>query len=278
MKRKIIETQVKYYRYDISDSDEWNAYKTLTSELKNNGLVLSDSISGDYQLIKSFLDKIQVLEKRGKVELDTKFLFNNQWNTTEASLNLRVFDWSEEIYPNKDIKEGYYLTPTDEMKEIRENTFQCGYCGKQYYPKPMKEFCLACLEGEHLEKRDLHLLRIKNLGVRDRDKLTDKERDHLIPLYTEAQIKGTSERGIERIKKQRVELLDTRDETIKTANTEYEGYIWLLDRGIKTGNVIYYNHTDMFCFGWKTNLSSEIKEELAKELRGFPFNYEFNKK
>jgi len=244
--------------------------------LRDRGLVKFDCLPPSYEKKEKHLDKIKELDKRGMIELDTKHMFSNQWNTPETSLNLRVFDWFEYIYPNKSIKEGYYLIITDEIKELRKEIFKCGYCGKQYHGEPENEFCMACLDSEYLTKENLFLLRIKNMmDNKNRIELTEEEEKLLIPLYTEAQIKGSTEKGKKRIEEERQYLLKERDKIIKNANTEYDGLIWLMDRGIKTDNVIYYDHEGKFCFGWRNKLSHEIRKELRKELELFPFKYEF---
>jgi hypothetical protein len=70
----------------------------------------------------------------GIIELETEFLFENQWNSNVG----RVFDWYEEAVfdsrgkERKNIKRGHYLEITPEMAEIRRNTLKCGYTGQQF--------------------------------------------------------------------------------------------------------------------------------------------------
>jgi hypothetical protein len=270
-----IKTKVKYYRFDISNEEEKKQYKALSQKLNKLGLTLFDSISlSDYTTKTSFFNKIKELENKGFIELETEFIFNNQWNTTEESFNLRVFDWAEEIYPNRKIKEGYYLEVNKEMTDIRENTFKCGYCGKQYF-KTKERFCLNCLDSEYLTKDNLILLQLKKVSdERDFKPLSLEDETYLNNLYTKAQINGNSERGKKRIEDLKIKLLEDKTKTIKNAETEYKGFMWLINKGINTNNVIYYNHTNIFCFGWKQNLSFEIEQELKQKLKNFPFKYE----
>lgn len=268
----LIKTKIKYYRYELDKPQDNKEYKLLCENLKNKGLKLFDAISlNNYQQKTEHFNKIKELEQRGFIELDTTYLFNNQWNTTEESFNLRVFNWYEEIYPNKQIKEGYYLEITEEMKNLLKNTFSCGYCGKQYF-KPKQEFCLNCLDSEFLKKEDLFLLRLRSVKDEDRrtKDLTPTEQKNLIKLYTQAQTKGNKERAIKKIE----DLKKRYKEDLKQAQTEYKGFMWLLERGINTDNCIYYNHSNLFTFGWRTLLSFEIEQELKKQLKEFPFKYE----
>lgn len=270
----MIRTKIKYYRYELDKPEDNKRYKLLSDCLKNQGLKLFDCISLElqsYEKKTNFFNKIKQLENKGFIELETEYIFNNQWNTTEESLNLRVFDWYEEIYPNRKIKEGYYLEVNKEMNQIRENTFKCGYCGKQYF-KPKKEFCLSCLDSEYLTKEYLPLLRLRSVKNEDdkNKELTQEEQENLIKLYTEAQTKGNKERAIKKIES----LKKRYKEDLKQAQTEYKGFMWLLENGINTDNCIYYNHSNLFTFGWRTLLSFEIEQELIKQLKGFPFKYE----
>lgn len=272
-----IKTNIYNYRYDISKPKEKALYeKERLKAQKASGLNEPDTYHYiNFQIYKgsdTFIkDKIKPLKV---VHIETEHLFNNQFNTTEG---LRVFLWSEIIFPNKDIKEGYYIVFNEDLKDALNNTFKCGYCGKQYTKEQHKNlsFCSNCLDSEYLKKDDLFLLRLKAISdTTERQPLNDCDKEALIKAYTEAQIKGTSERGIKRIKAKRESLLSDRDKTIKNANTEYNGFIWLLDRGINIDNCIYYNHINTFCFGWRNKLSFEVEQELKTLLNGFPFTYE----
>ena len=62
---------------------------------------------------------------------------------------------------------------------------------------------------------------------------------------------------------------------IETAKIKTEAYTWLLDNGFTDlDNVIYYNHTKTFCFGWRNSLSDKEKSKLLDILCEFPFEYE----
>jgi len=152
----MIFTVLHYYRFNVSDPIQKRQYVLLCHELQNLNLVKFDSIaSNQYQW---YNDKIKPLDCN-LIELDTKYLFNNQWNTTEKSGNLRLFDWAEAIYPNKNVKEGYWLEQTNEMLTVRRNRYKCGYCGLQI-DKPSFSHCPKC-DPEKVESKyhDLLILR-----------------------------------------------------------------------------------------------------------------------
>jgi len=286
MKHKTIKTKIYSYRFDISIKTEKEQYlKEIENAKKLTGLKAKDkntthyinfNSAKGYENLKLFRDEIKSLKE---VEIETDCLFNNQFNTKgkNKEIGLRIYIWNELIYRNKDIKEGYYIEMTQELKNILHNTFKCGYCGKQYSKEEHENlsFCNSCLDSEYLKKDQLFLLRLKRIDDNtDRLHLNDCDSIALTEQYTKAQIKGISTRGIKRIKDLRDSLLKDRDKTIKDANSEYDGFIWLLDRGINTDNVIYYNHTETFCFGWKNTLSFEIEQELKNKLKDFPFKFE----
>jgi len=273
-KPETIKTEISFYEFDISIPTERERYNKLVKTLKAKGLKVFDTYqTGDYETHKAFNDKIKSLVKTG-VELETKHIFNNQWNTSKKSHDLRVMDWAEAIYPNKDLKRGYYLTLSDEIKELRKNSFKCGWCGKQYYKKhPI--FCYECLGSEYLKKDYLKLLRVRGvLNETKTPELTEKELNTLTPLFIKYQIEGNTKRDKARIKQKRERLLKDKDTTIKNARAEYEGFIWLMDRGINTENIIYYDHKSIFSVGWRKALSFEEEQEFKKVLKDFPFKFE----
>lgn len=270
-----IKTKVFYYKFDISNKEEEKKYLKLKEDLKKKGLKLFDCISlNNYEKKTEFFNKIKELEKRGFIELDLKYLFNNQYNTTEESFNLRVFDWYEEISPNKDIKEGYFLEIPTELKTLKENTFKCGYCGKEYLKKDIKNnFCLSCLGSEYLTEDNLILLRLKSIMDENEFKpLTEEEKRFLMPLYEKEQ----KENRIKRLKEQKDRFKQKLKEDFLNSKTEYKGFMWLVEKGLSFDNVIFYNHNKTFCFGWRKPLNFEEEQKILKVFRvdKFPFQYE----
>src|SRR5574343_1459067 len=143
-----IKTTLVAYRFDISEEPQKTEYSKLCEHLKELGLT-----SKKHACIA---DKNPNLETR-EVLLSTKFLFSNQWNEENSAeqTGRLLFDWCEPIFPNKNIKEGYYLIPTPKMEEVRQTTYKCGYCGKHYYnyhEHEHSEFCLSCLNSPYLEE------------------------------------------------------------------------------------------------------------------------------
>jgi len=169
----VIKTTIHKYRFNISKEEDKRSYKELCKRLKRSRKKL---VFLDYSPPSD-------LEDGAILELETEFLFDNQWNTK----GLRVFDWAEGLFPNKNIKEGCYLEINDEMIHIRNTTLKCQYCGKQ---KTCEEsgFCDSCLGSPLLKKKDLHLLRMLPIShTKPQKDLSKKELAFILPKYTHCQ-------------------------------------------------------------------------------------------
>jgi hypothetical protein len=265
-----IKTVVHAYYFNTSNAEEKVAYEALSEKLKARGSKCFETWGGSSHY-QPQLDGVEV-------ELETKHLFGNQWNTAPISgKGYRLFDWAQD-YPIKfgaNIKRGHYLELTTEMIEVRHSHKKCGYCGNMLHESEAKEFCEKCIDSEYLEEKDLFLTRMKRIDdVTSPKPLLDVEKEYLIPKFSEAQLHGSTARGKARIAKERADLLTERDKTIKVANIKYDGMLWMMDHGVSTGNVIYYSHTNMFSFGWRKPIDKGIVDDLHKLMEGFPFEYE----
>lgn len=276
-----METRIFYYYLNIDKEDEAEEYRLLCDKLRGQGLTLFDSISSQHG--KWYKDTIKPLHGQ-TITLETECLFSNQWNTakTETSENgLRVFDWAEGIYQNRDIKEGQYLEQTKEMDQVRKDTVACGYCGKQTkaykhskdYNAKDQGFCNKCLDSPYLKESELHLLRLKPVFGKSfpkRKLLTQEEQKTILPQYIIAQTKQKTAKA----KKVRANLIADYQKTKARKQEEFDGFLWLLDNGQTIDNVIYYDHRQLFSFGWQKPVDATVRDELVKLLIEFPFAFE----
>jgi len=273
---KIIKSGIKYYRFDVSDKEQNKQYLSLCEKIKAIG-VKKDThyyINFSYESNKEFMNKIKAMVKKGFVEIETKFIFSNQWNTSEESFNLRIYDWSENIFENADIKEGYYLTDVKELFDLRQNTFKCGYCGK-YYTRADKEkndltFCDSCLGSEYLTEDNLILLRLRRIN--DNGKfipLNDIDKIALLEIYHKEQLAGRTKRLKQEIADKKKNL----KKDLLNAEKEYKAFMWLINNNVNYKNCIYYSHCDEFCFGWRDALTFEEEQNLKEVLENFPYKY-----
>jgi len=275
-----LKTRIHSYYFNTNVEIERTKYKMLVDKLKGMGLKCfcawgGLSPNGHY---KEWANPV------ADIELETEHLFNNQWNTSPikgvSDIGLRVFDWAED-YPidfSKSIKKGHWIEQTKEMNELRWNTLTCGYCGRQEPAAKGYVFCPHCLGSTYLRQDELRLLRMLPCGhsfKAKREELTEAEKAHLLPLYLEAQKKTNKKKAV----KQRAKILEDYRKADRTARTERDGKIWLIDHGYTNlNNVIYYAHRDRFCFGWVKKFSEAEVSQLLDVLGSeFPFDYDIKK-
>ncbi len=275
-----IKTVIHEYFFNTRNKEEAEAYKELEAKLTAMGLKCFNSHGG----ASHYNPKLNGLT----LELETKHLFNNQWNTAPipnvSEKGLRVFDWAQdaggsdrgqEWGAGSHIKKGHWLEQTPEIKALRDNRMACGYCGHQEQAQKGNVFCPNCIDSEYLESKQLFLTRMKPVSdTKDRAPLTEAESAYLLPLYKQAQITGVTARGVARIAKEREDIEKTYKKDMHNTQVEHDGKLWLLDHGIHA-SVIYYNHTGRFGFGWRANgLDKEIVSELLDAITEFPYPYD----
>lgn len=271
-----MKTILHSYYYNLSNHEESQAYKALCDNLHAQELRCFSAWGGKGSYHMPQLDGQEI-------ELETKFLFSNQWNTApvgDSKTGYRVFDWAEDYQlQNKSLKTGHWLEQTPAMKSIRESTYKCGYCGKHYFNNA-PQFCMACIDSEYLTEKDLYLLRTAPI-IPERKTfppLNEEELAYLLPLYRKGQLEGITERGKTRRAQERHDLDTKYQQGKRTLETEYQGMLWLWKKGIKLDNVIYYSHTNKFCFGWRTPIDPDLKSRLLDILSEFPYTYEFKER
>jgi hypothetical protein len=263
-----MKTTVHAYRFDLTKPAGREAYAALCAKLEGMGLRKFASLPGENSRLEHLPDGLSL-------ELETAHLFDNQWNTAPvdglSDKGIRVFDWREPVYFNngveiKSSKGGYWLEQSDEMRAARHNRYACGYCDTQA-DNPAGTFHEGCLDSAYLKESDLALLRWQRCEVSSlarRPDLSDSERVYLVPRYTDAQLRGNTERGKARAAKLRRDLTTKRD-----------GMLWVLDTfgPAMVDNCIFYSHTGRFCFGWRTPLSEAVTSDVVDKISEFPFAY-----
>lgn len=294
-----LKTKIHYYRFDFSKDGQRTAYTNLRENVltkigfpawKNDH---SDSQkhfprSFDKALNKTFEFMREIAAFAGEtgnaIELETDHLFNNQWNSAPVNgsdKGMRLFNWNENLYPNSNIVDGYYLEQTPEMKAVLLNTHKCGYCGKQELAAKGYTFCPHCIDSQYLTENDLHLTRMVSVALdsHKRAALTKAERDYLLPVWRDAQIHGQTKRGIERINKMRKDIDNEYRASIANATEKRDAAIWLMDNlSGMVDNWIFYSHTGKHSFGWRKPITDQtVYDQLVKELAGFPFAYEIER-
>lgn len=272
-----ISTKLHHYHFDLDKPEERNAYEKLRNGtlLKIGFPVWEIHFHGYHHLdrkAREFMQTVKKLDGR-IVELETKHLFSNQWN---SAAGLRLFNWAECRFPNKSIREGYWLEQTDAMRQILRETLKCRFCGAYEPAASGITFCPHCLDSEYLEESELHLTRM--VPVCDTDKpvqgLTDAELAERLPLFRKAQIHGIKKRETQRITAARRDVQAKYSKAVAQASEKKKAALWILDNapGIYD-NWIYYAHTGQHCFGWRKPLSAGEESELLDVITEFPFRY-----
>ncbi|MCP4570569.1 MAG: hypothetical protein GY841_23540 [FCB group bacterium] len=247
-------------------------YPQETPELRETfkalGLQSFDSLHFQFKMIEA-----------GTYHVETKRIFSNQYNTTEG---FRIFEKCSCLStPSMKKLRGYYIAEgIEKIREYQATVRACGYCGAQYIGLPRnfqqaQTFCDKCLDSQYLEKKDLHLLRLHFiLDKNDREPLTEGEEAWLMPQYIERQTKGENSRNAKHLRDQRARIEADFKKDTENAKAEHDGLIWLMDNNVSIDNVIYYNHTKRFCFGWRHPVGADVKSELLDLLCEFPFDYD----
>jgi len=270
-----LKTTYHAYCFRLTDADQAEAWRKLQSQLCGEGLKCFETLGG-----KSFCNsKLSGVE----VELETKWLFSNQWNTAPipgvSASGLRVFDWAKDApSPNGcpgTIARGHYLEQTQAMRDARHNTLKCRYCGHMELRSAGLVFCPACFGSEYLTEDYLYLTRLMFIDDNDDcQPLTSDELEYLLPRYVDAQTKGKAAWSKKRLAEQRESLQRDYKKGLDVVKTKYNGFTWLLDHDVNIDNCLYYSHTNKFSFGWKSPVSAAVKSALLDILCEFPFDYE----
>jgi hypothetical protein len=273
----MIKTKLHHYCFDLRIEEDKVKWEDLQGKLAPIHHLQHCSHAGGYQPITGN-------NSTEEVELETKFLFDDQWNEvgSDSKNGRRLFDWYLEYrLENKNIKQGHWLDQTQEMLDIRHQNKTCGYCGGMSIGQEV--FCTKCLGSEYLEERYLPLLRLRRFSsVRgETPPLTEEEKAWLIQQYEVAQGLGKEHRDLLAVSKLRKKVAAlVPDAEVKArglileAYKKTEAFTWLLDHKFRDiGNVIYYSHTDKFCFGWSKPYGADASV-LKESLREFPFDFE----
>ena len=289
-----IKAELVYFRINTSCPEGRKAYAELCEDLRDipfktwvtQGRFPNGTTNfGLRRFIDSLKKKLDIHLSREnsqvfsrEIHLETKHLFEDQWNTVEG---FRLHNKTEFEWPALHIKEGYYIRQNPEMIAVLQGTAKCGYCDHQA-PVGEKDFCDKCISSPYLEVSNLRLLRMEPIEAPERRTgeilkiprgarpLSEEELAIVMPRYVEAQTKLREQQAA----KLRAEVEAGLSKVIELATIKRDGMIWILDAGIPTENLIFYPHTRTFCFGWRNPVSKEVRAELVEKLKQFPFNFE----
>jgi hypothetical protein len=279
-----MQTTLYSYRLHIGDAADAKAYDAIVAKMKARGTKCFSTVGPKPTC---FYHEFASGDNGAAIDLETKFIFNNQWNTAPipgvSEKGIRVFDWAEYAAEaagtSPNFKCGHYIELTDEMLDARNKRHACGYCGKQFDAPNVPAFCPSCIDSEYLDEQTLLRGATRPYPVRDAYRkwrpLTDAEKETILPQYKNAQIHGATERGKARTAKERRELHAEYERTMRNAATKLNGFTWLMDHGLNTTNIIYYEHTDTFTLGWREAIGENLRPDWQEKMAGFPYKWKF---
>jgi len=186
-------------------------------------------------------------------QVDNNYIFNDQFNT---KCNKRILERELFIIPSK----GY-----NQLTELRNNIYKCGYCGKQYKKEDALkiEFCNCCRGSEYLDIDNYRLLKLKAISDKSNYKNITIP-DYVISDITEQQ-KATKEKNIkkeiiankERLKRGIAEL----KQKTRVLNYLLDNDDFMLLHGI----YIYYAHSNTLDFTYKSEkMNNDLKNIVLK--------------
>lgn len=260
-----LKTTLTGYYFDTSNPDEAQQYQQLKANLEATpGRAPIFDVIGSPHSWPGHLESVGIL-------LETDFVTDNQWNTTNDSPNFpnnRVFDWWEIYQPhNNFIKKGHYLEITNKMREIRQEILKCSYCGAYYESPHEPAYCTACIDSEYLQESNLHLLQLIPAGSSFKAKRSLSETDYaeLHSRWLTAQT-SLKQRELDKFKLKLFKLKLQEDR-------KFDGFNLMIQLNLPAQDAIFYGHTNHFCFGWQSELDREVAETILAKLKSANFPY-----
>lgn len=235
------------YQFDLNNPEDKAAWNVLQDRLQARGSKVFQSWGGrpHYQ---------PELDGR-TLELDTKHIFDNQWNAIPGG---RVFDWARDYLPKSNmLVRGHYLDLTDEMTALRDRTFSCGYCG-HYAPWPDYAFCPKCIGSKYLTPEGFSLTRMWPVSDGKRPGITPEEKAERLALWQDARVNSPA------AKDRATKRLAALDAKVRAAQREREVMTWVIRAGLDDSNAIYYSHIDELVFGWRNPFDAD---QLARTIK-----------
>lgn len=86
--------------------------------------------------------------------------------------------------------------------------------------------------------------------------------------------KTAAQMAAERLAKKRQDIEDRTAATIRNAELQRVGGLWIIDHGLDFDNSIFYNHTGRWCFGWRTPMNDAEVNKVLSVISEFPFPYD----
>lgn len=162
-----MKSTLTYYMLDITTKEGKARYAEIKKLNKMEGIEKPSFENHNilYSLSSFNGIELEILTNWGEVYADRMHVIL-PGNTTQVNL---IFNWAEYQRNGGHIREGYYMSQPNELKALRDNTHQCGFCNHQttIFTNP---FCDKCIDRKDLAYEDLYKLYLSpvSVGVIDR--------------------------------------------------------------------------------------------------------------
>jgi len=107
---RTLPVNIHHFRLNIENPEESLQFEEIKADMKARGQKCFEVTEIKYS---KYWD---IFKSRARVHIRTEHVFENQWNSDLG----RVHDFYLSVYPNKKIKNGYYLDLTPELLKLRE--------------------------------------------------------------------------------------------------------------------------------------------------------------
>lgn len=265
---KTIKTKIHFFSFNTENREDRTKWENLYKELRS-GLGLKPFVLTGKHL--PWGNTIEEDNRTEELTLETEHIFSDQWNGSCDSLkSYRIFDWAIYEFPNKKIIRGYWVEPTYETMDIR-GQFKCRYCGKIVGYNPDGNFHVDCFSSEYL--KEIRLTAFKRIHEKTPKEIEEIPTD-IFMLYWQKQRETWRTKFLE----MKQDNLDKAISRIKSAETEHMIQLFLLDHFFTDfDNLIFYDHKNEFCFGWRKSYNKEEAEKLQNLLENIGFEEKFGK-
>ena len=206
----------------------------------------------------------------GEVWLETSTLHTHSWDVaydSPTNPGAHLYD-SCQVLGNSAKNEtlyGYYLVETDQMRRLRDITYQCGACFRTTQQNTI--FCQSCLQTPNLSTRQLSNTVLLPLTQSHARKNAGPELlNEAIKRYTEKQLNLSK-------KEQRSQIESLIFEPQHRSPEDYHGKRWLVENGINIKHCRYDAEQDTFEITPPLPGIPEFNSVLRKRLQHFPYEY-----
>lgn len=253
------------------DSENIELTETVKVFVKTFGPIAKDS--EEYKELRKKLNgrrrfRVWDLDGKSKVRpgfynIEKRHLFDNQSNTVEGA---RIFDFADySSHPDSErMRYGHYIEQGfDDLEAARAARVKCGYCGHQSEDMNAGDWCIACRGSEYLTPDSYHLTQMRPITAKNwtSDPMPSDVKDDIAAKQKATQTRKAQKKFDDKIAKLEQDQINAQHEI------EFLNVLIEIGLGHYMENVIFYNHVNAFCFGWRDALNDDQKAEIENTFK-----------